>query len=208
MMSLLGEVEAYKGDLALNTSVSHWRRREDGFVVDCEGYRLRSRLLINAGGLNAPYIANMHRHSGKLECHYAKGHYYSLTGKSPFNSLVYPVAESGGLGVHVTLDMAGQARFGPDVCWVESEDYSFDEVNRESFIQAIQAYYPSLDTDRLQPDYTGIRPKLAPLGIERDFLVESEDQHGIPGLVNLAGIESPGLTSSLAIAQHVVNICK
>ncbi len=207
MMSLLGDIEANRGDLALNTCVSHWRKIDGGFEVDCEGFRLKSRLLINAAGLNAPNIANINRHIGKLECHYAKGHYYSLTGKSPFSALVYPVAESGGLGVHVTLDMAGQVRFGPDVCWVESEDYRFDEVNREAFIQAIRAYYPSLDVRRLQPDYTGIRPKLAPQGIETDFLIEGESQHGTPGLVNLAGIESPGLTSSLAIAQHVVDMC-
>ena len=207
MTSLLGEVEAHAGSIAFNTALTDWRRVGDGIQVDCGDFSLKARVLINACGLNAPAVANMSRNIQKIDSHYAKGHYYTLTGKSPFNSLVYPVAESGGLGVHVTLDMAGQARFGPDVCWIDSEDYSFDELNSAAFVKAIQAYYPNLDPVKLQPGYTGIRPKLAAQGIERDFLIEGESQHGVPGLVNLAGIESPGLTSSLAIAQHVLAVC-
>jgi len=207
MMSLLGDFEAHSGSIALNTALTGWRREGGSIRVDCGDFALKTRVLINACGLNTPAVANMYRNTRQLETHYAKGHYYTLSGKSPFNSLVYPVAESGGLGVHVTLDMAGQARFGPDVCWIDSEDYGFEELNRDAFVKAIQAYYPKLELDNLQPGYTGIRPKLAGQGIEKDFLIEGESQHGVPGLVNLAGIESPGLTASLAIAQHVVAMC-
>ena len=207
MTSLSGDIEAHGGTIALNTTLTAWRSLADGIQVDCGVFSLKARVLINACGLSAPTVANMCRNTPNMKSHYAKGHYYTLTGKSPFNSLVYPVAESGGLGVHVTLDMAGQVRFGPDVCWIESEDYSFDDLNRDAFVKAIRAYYPNLDLEKLQPGYTGIRPKLAAQGVERDFLIEGESEHGIPGLVNLAGIESPGLTSSLAIAQHVQAIC-
>jgi L-2-hydroxyglutarate oxidase LhgO len=136
--------------------------------------------------------------------HLARGHYYTLSAKSPFSRLVYPVAETGGLGIHVTLDLAGTARFGPDVQWLDAIDYSFNPDARDKFATAIRRYYPALDDTRLQPGYTGIRPKLSGPGQPpADFLIQGEGQHGVPGLVNLYGIESPGLTAALAIAEEV-----
>lgn len=141
--------------------------------------------------------------------YFAKGHYYALSGKSPFSRLVYPLAGSGGLGVHVTLDMAGAARFGPDITWVEGEDYSFDDSRRAAFVDAIRRYYPSLDEERLQPGYTGVRPKIAgPGDADADFAIQGPADHGVPGLVNLFGIESPGITASLAIGEHVSNLLR
>ena len=122
---------------------------------------------------------------------------------------MYPIADAGGLGVHVTLDLAGQARFGPDVVWQEDDDYAFDESSFERFVTAIRRYYPALDESRLHPGYTGIRPKLAPAGAPAaDFVIESPAQTGARGFVNLLGIESPGLTSSLAIAERVVEMAE
>ena len=139
------------------------------------------------------------------QAHYAIGHYFVLSGKAPFRHLVYPVAPPGGLGVHVTLDMGGNARFGPDIEWIDRADYRFDAARKPAFVEAIRRYYPGLDARRLEPGYTGIRPKIA--GADQpnlDFVVQGAETHGIPGLVNLFGIESPGLTSSLAIAALVV----
>jgi L-2-hydroxyglutarate oxidase LhgO len=135
---------------------------------------------------------------------YAIGHYFAYQGKSPFEHLVYPLPIDGGLGVHATNDMAGAARFGPDVDWVEEIDYRFDESRRDRFAESIRQYFPDLDVDRLAPAYTGIRPKLTGPGeAPRDFLIQGDEIHGIDGLVNLFGIESPGLTACLAIGEHV-----
>ena len=136
--------------------------------------------------------------------HYAKGHYFVLAGQSPFRRLVYPIAVAGGLGTHVTLDMGGQTRFGPDVSWVEGVDYTFDEGRAAQFYASIRRYWPGLPDGALQPGYTGIRPKLGPAGAPaQDFVIQGPPDHGISGLVNLYGIESPGLTASLAIADAV-----
>jgi len=163
--------------------------------------------VVNSAGLWAPELA------AKIvglprECvptaHYAKGHYFVLQGRTPFRHLVYPVPEPGGLGVHVTLDLAGQARFGPDVSWVEQVDYQFDASREPAFYQAIRRYFPSLEAGALVPGYTGIRPKLGPAGSgASDFVIQGPRQHRARGLVNLFGIESPGLTASLAIAARV-----
>jgi L-2-hydroxyglutarate oxidase LhgO len=135
---------------------------------------------------------------------YAKAHYFGLQGRSPFRRLVYPVAEKAGLGIHVTLDTAGAARFGPDVSWIDRIDYAFDETRRGLFAQSIRRYYPSLEESRLQPAYTGIRPKISgPDEPAADFRIDGPDRHRLDGLVNLFGIESPGLTASLAIADEV-----
>ena len=135
---------------------------------------------------------------------YAKGNYYSLNGRSPFSRLVYPVPEPGGLGVHVTLDMAGQARFGPDVEWIDRIDYTVDPKRAERFYAAIRRYWPGLADGALAPGYAGIRPKSAGPGAPApDFEVQGPRAHRVPGLVNLFGIESPGLTASLALAGIV-----
>ena len=205
MLSLHGDVEAHGGIVSFHTEVTDLGREDGRLLVRCGDFDLAAQVVVNAAGLEAPKVANAL--GGHWRGHYAKGHYYTLSGRSPFTHLVYPVAEPGGLGVHVTLDMAGQARFGPDVVWIDEADYAFDPRNRDRFVEAIQKYYPELDPDRLHPDYTGIRPKLAPAGDPAtDFVIEGPADHGISGLVNLLGIESPGLTSSFAIAERVVRL--
>ena len=207
MISLVGELEAAGGMIAFLTEVTALRRWSGGVRVCCDDFALDADLVVNAAGLNAPAMAS--RLGGHHRGYYAKGHYYTLSGKSPFSRLVYPVAEAGGLGVHVTLDLAGQARFGPDVVWQESEDYAFDESRLDRFVAAIRRYYPRLDESRLHPGYTGIRPKLAPAGgAAPDFVIEGPAETQVPGFVNLLGIESPGLTASLAIAERVLAIAQ
>ena len=205
MLSLHGDVEAHGGVVSFHTEVTDLDRRDGRLLVRCGDFDLAAGIVVNAAGLEAPRVASAV--GGERRGYYAKGHYYALSGQSPFTHLVYPVAEPGGLGVHVTLDMAGQARFGPDVVWIDEADYAFDAANRDRFVEAIRKYYPGLDPDRLHPDYTGIRPKLAPAGSPAsDFVIEGPAEHGIPGLVNLLGIESPGLTSSFAIAERVIRL--
>ena len=136
--------------------------------------------------------------------YYAIGHYYTLTGKTPFNHLVYPVARQDWLGVHVTVDLGGRCKFGPDFSWRDSLDYKFDESREPLFYEAIRRYFPGLKDGTLQPGYTGMRPRITGKGQEAvDFMIHGPRDHGVPGLVNLYGIESPGLTSSMAIAAHV-----
>jgi L-2-hydroxyglutarate oxidase LhgO len=137
--------------------------------------------------------------------HYCKGSYFGLTGRVPFRHLIYPVPERDGLGVHLTLDMAGQGRFGPDTEWVEAIDYDLDAARGDGFYAAIRRYWPDLAEGALVPGYTGIRPKLHPAGgPATDFAIEGPSVHGVPGLVNLFGIESPGLTACLAIAEEAL----
>ncbi len=203
MLSLQGDLEARGGVVSLCTEVTGLRRHGDRVVVACGDYELSAETVVNSAGLSAPALAEAFR-SG-YQRFFAKGHYYALSGASPFTHLVYPVAESGGLGVHVTLDLAGQTRFGPDVVWIDGADYDFDTAGRERFVEAIRRYYPGLEEERLHPGYTGIRPKIVPAGAPAgDFVIEGPGQHGVPGLVNLLGIESPGMTAALAIAERVV----
>jgi L-2-hydroxyglutarate oxidase LhgO len=169
---------------------------------------IRCRTVVNAAGLFAQDVARTTRGLAPASIppsHYAKGHYFVLRGPSPFGRLVYPLAVAGGLGVHVTLDLGGQARFGPDVAWTTGVDYAFDEDRAPAFYAAIRRYWPALPDGALQPGYTGIRPKLGPAGSPaQDFVIQGPGVHGVPGLVNLYGIESPGLTACLAIADAVV----
>jgi L-2-hydroxyglutarate oxidase LhgO len=140
-------------------------------------------------------------------CYYAKGNYYSLTVRSPFTHLIYPVPEAAGLGVHLTLDLAGQARFGPDVEWIAEIDYDVDLSRADGFYRAIRDYWPGLKDGQLAPGYAGVRPKLSgPDEPASDFLIQGPQEHGVDGLVNLFGVESPGLTASLALAGHVARI--
>ena len=206
MQSLLGEVERLGGALALNTEVTRIERNGGQLRVVAQGYELDADWVVNSAGLEAPNVARLLTPDAPA-AYYARGRYYAYSGSSPFRRLVYPVAEPGGLGVHVTLDLGGQARFGPDVCWIDRIDYGFDDSRREAFIEAIRRYYPALDESKLQPGYTGIRPKITPPGAPAaDFRIDGPAEHGVPGLVNLLGIESPGLTASLAIAQAVAAI--
>jgi L-2-hydroxyglutarate oxidase LhgO len=173
--------------------------------------QLTTRRLVNAAGLSAQAVAAAIQplDASVIPRHYlAKGNYFSLSYKAPFSRLIYPIPEDGGLGVHLTLDLAGGARFGPDVEWVQdATDYSVDPRRSQPFYAAIRSYYPALPDGSLQPSYCGIRPKLSGPGQPAvDFVLQGPRQHGVRGLVNLFGIESPGLTSSLAIAQAVVRM--
>jgi L-2-hydroxyglutarate oxidase LhgO len=167
-----------------------------------------ARTLVNAAGLHAPDVAACiegldARHVPRA--HYARGHYFTLAGRPRFQRLIYPVPQPGGLGVHLTLDLQGQARFGPDVQWVNGIDYTVDPKRADAFYAEVRRYWPALPDGALQPGYAGIRPKLAgPEAPNLDFRIDGPAQHGVPGLVNLLGIESPGLTASLAIGEVVV----
>jgi L-2-hydroxyglutarate oxidase LhgO len=185
----------------------------DGFSVtlaDDPETPVRCRLLINAAGLWAPSLAASidGLDAGNVPtAHFAKGHYFAYRGRSPFSHLVYPVPVDGGLGIHATNDLAGAARFGPDVEWTDQIEYSFEDNRTAAFAEAIRRYFPSLDAEKLAPSYTGIRPKLSAQGQPpADFAIRGPATHGVPGLVNLFGIESPGLTASLAIADHVFEL--
>ncbi|MDD3372014.1 MAG: FAD-dependent oxidoreductase, partial [Alphaproteobacteria bacterium] len=194
--------------LALRAPVEGGEIEEDRFIVHVGGeapMTLSCKILINAAGFNAQFVAK--GFSGLPETsipprHLAKGNYFSLSGPQPFKSLVYPVPEPGGLGVHATLDLGGQVRFGPDVEWVENVDYAVDPERGKRFYEAIRRYWPGLPDDSLRPDFSGIRSKISPPGADAaDFVVQGKDAHGTPNLVNLYGIESPGLTSSLALGN-------
>jgi L-2-hydroxyglutarate oxidase LhgO len=213
MLALQGDLEALGGLIAFDTQVKSIAADGTGWRLSCgegDDADLHSAAVINAAGLQAPALAANTRglpDAAVPRAYFAKGHYYSLSGVAPFRRLVYPLATEGGLGVHVTLDMAGAVRFGPDVRWVDSLDYAFDDSQRANFVRAIKRYYPGLDEASLLPAYTGIRSKItgpgAPAG---DFVIQGPADHGLPGLVNLFGIESPGLTASLAIGDRVAAI--
>jgi len=212
MLALQADAEALGASLAFHTPLLSARCREQGFeshMGGAEPMTLSCRELINCAGLSAPEVAS--RIAG-LPTQYVpqarlcKGSYFSFSGRAPFRHLVYPAPESAGLGVHMTLDLAGQARFGPDVEWVDKENYDVDRQRCESFYAEIRSYWPGLPEGSLQASYAGIRPKLqAPGEAAQDFRIEGPEQHGFPGLVQLLGIESPGLTACLAIAKEVAS---
>jgi L-2-hydroxyglutarate oxidase LhgO len=210
MLSLRGDAEAAGAAFAFHTPLLRAKAAGGKFELDAGGetpMTLECRLLINAAGLDAPATAR--RIEGMPldlipRAYLAKGNYFSCSAKAPFSRLIYPVPEPGGLGVHLTLDMAGQARFGPDVEWVDHIDYAVDPVRAERFYPAIRKYWPALPDGALMPSYSGMRPKIVPPAVaSQDFLIQGPEGHGVDGLINLFGIESPGLTSSLAIADHV-----
>jgi L-2-hydroxyglutarate oxidase LhgO len=197
-------------EIVLSSPVISGDVRADGVLLvggGDEPFRVRCQTVVNAAGFYAQSVAL------KLEglprdtvppAYFAKGHYFVLTGRSPFSRLVYPVPHAGGLGIHLTLDLAGHARFGPDIQWVDGVDYQFDAARESQFVEAVRRYFPGLSAQSIAPGYTGIRPKLGPAGSgAQDFIVQGPESHGIPGLVNLYGIESPGLTAALALAEHV-----
>ncbi len=212
MLALQGDLESAGGVVALRSpvigaAVVGSAVTSAGLKLDIGGddrQSLLCRTVINAAGLWAHDVARLFGIRPLPPQYFAIGHYYTLAGRAPFQHLVYPMPEDGGLGVHVTLDMAGQARFGPDVRWINGVDYRFDDSRRADFISAIRSYYPDLDEHRLHIGYTGIRPKI--IGPDQgfsDFRIDDVRVHGTPGLINLFGIESPGLTSSLALASMV-----
>jgi L-2-hydroxyglutarate oxidase LhgO len=213
MLALWGDAEAHGAAIAFATPVVSGQAQREGVAIDTggdEAMRLTAAHVVNAAGLGAQALARTIR-GVPLETipalHLAKGNYFSLSVRSPFSTLVYPMPRDGGLGVHLTLDLAGQARFGPDVEWVDTIDYDVDPRRSESFYAAIRTYWPGLPDGALQPAYAGIRPKIArPGGSSTDFLIQTANEHGVRGLINLFGIESPGLTASLAIAQRVAEL--
>jgi len=210
MLSLRGEAEESGAAFAFHTPLLRAKARAGKFEIEAGGeapMTLECDLLINAAGLDAPATARAIE-GMPLElvpqAYLAKGNYFSCSAKAPFSRLIYPVPEPGGLGVHLTLDMAGQARFGPDVQWVDHIDYAVDPARSERFYPAIRKYWPTLPDGALMPSYSGMRPKIVPPQIaSQDFVIQGPKDHGVGGLINLFGIESPGLTSSLAIADHV-----
>jgi L-2-hydroxyglutarate oxidase LhgO len=209
MLSLLADIEHTGGLLALNSPLARAECAQDAItLVASDGTRLSARTVVNAAGLQAPALASRFagleaRHVPKA--YFAKGNYVTLAGRAPFSHLIYPVPEAAGLGVHLTLDLGGQARFGPDVQWVDSPgDTQVSPERGQAFYAEVRRYWPALPDGALQPDYAGIRPKISgPHDAARDFCIQGPQDHGIPGLVNLFGIESPGLTSCLAIAEVV-----
>jgi L-2-hydroxyglutarate oxidase LhgO len=206
MLSLQGRLEAAGGAIAFGTRVEGLERRGADLVMRLSDQTLSCARLVNSAGHGAPALAGQLDPDAPL-AYYARGHYFSYSGRAPFARLVYPVAEPGGLGVHVTLDLAGQAKFGPDVEWCAAPDYRFDAGRKAAFAAARRRYFPGLDPERLQPDYVGVRPKIAgPGSPAADFRIDGPTVHGVPGLVNLLGIESPGLTAALAIAERVTEV--
>ena len=217
MLSLLGDLEQAGGLLAVNSEVKSLAALEDKAQAAIkmevfggeESTELIARQVVNAAGLHAPALAARTqgldlRHVP--QAHFAKGNYFTLSGRAPFSRLIYPVPEPGGLGVHLTLDLGGQAKFGPDVQWVDSpHDLEVDAARGNAFYAEVRRYWPELRDGALQPGYAGIRPKIsAPGEPAADFVIQGPREHGVPGLVNLFGIESPGLTSCLALGAATV----
>ena len=212
MMALLGDAEQAGATLVTQTPVIGGRITSHGIFIETGGdapFTLKSRFVINAAGLFAQDVARRLKGfpaAAVPPTFYAKGHYFTLGGRAPFQHLIYPMPDHAGLGIHATLDLGGQCKFGPDVSgWPTNVDYRFESGLETKFYQAIRRYYPALPDGALQPGYTGIRPKLTgPTEAAGDFLIQGPSVHGVAGLVNLMGIESPGLTAALAIAQEVV----
>jgi L-2-hydroxyglutarate oxidase LhgO len=210
MLALQGDAESAGAMLAFHSPLERGRVTDAGIEIEVGGaepMKLLARLLVNSAGLHAPALAR------GIEgmpvdrvptAYFAKGNYFTLTGRSPFSRLIYPVPVPGGLGVHITVDLGGQAKFGPDVEWIDGIDYTVDPHRADRFYAAVRRYWPGLKDGALQPGYAGIRPKTVPQGAPaQDFVIQSSREHGIPSLINLFGIESPGLTASLALAERV-----
>ena len=219
MLSLLGGFEDAGGMIAYQSPLIGAKpigeNAKDGFELEiggADGMKIQTKLLINCAGMSAPAIAKKIQSLSEEQipkAYFAKGNYFSLSGKSPFKHLIYPIPEPGGLGVHLTLDMGGQAKFGPDVEWLEIDDesqidYTVNPQRGEGFYAAVRKYWPGLKDHALQPDYSGVRAKIVPPNTPAgDFCFNTPKDHGLEGLFNLYGFESPGLTSSLAIAKHL-----
>jgi len=209
MLSLQGDLEAAGGMVVLNSPLARAHCAPGAItLVAQDGTELQARTVVNSAGLQAPALA---RRFAGLDAqhvppsHFAKGNYFTLAGRSPFSRLIYPVPEAAGLGVHLTIDLGGQAKFGPDVQWVDSpDDLVVDPARGDAFYAEVRKYWPALRDGALVPGYAGMRPKIqAPDEPAKDFVIQGPDEHGVAGLVNLFGIESPGLTSSLAIGERV-----
>lgn len=216
MLALLGDAQNAGAMLAVQSPVAGGAvtpagiRLDVGSQDDAAATTLLARTVINSAGLTAPALARSI--AGMPAEHippqyYAKGCYFTLAGRAPFSRLIYPVPEAAGLGVHLTIDLGGQARFGPNVRWIDEIEYGVDPADADNFYDEVRNYWPELADGALQPGYAGIRPKISGPGEPAaDFRIDGPATHGVPGLVNLFGIESPGLTSSLALAEHVAGL--
>ncbi len=212
MLALQGDIEHAGGLVVLNSALACADCSDRGIDLRmADGTELHASRVVNAAGLQAPALARCFdgldaRHVPKA--YFAKGNYFTLAGRAPFAHLIYPVPQAAGLGVHLTLDLGGQAKFGPDVQWVDSaNDLTVDARRGDAFYAEVRKYWPGLPDGSLVPGYAGIRPKIhAPDQPACDFLIQGPREHGVVGLVNLFGIESPGLTSSLALAEHVLKM--
>jgi L-2-hydroxyglutarate oxidase LhgO len=210
MLNLQGDFENEGGIVALGSPVVGALCLPEGVVLQmADGSELLAQTVVNAAGLTAPWLAKNFQGLAPQhvpQAYFAKGNYFTLAGKSPFSRLIYPVPEAAGLGVHLTLDLGGQAKFGPDVQWVDRpDDLVVSPAHEQLFYAEVRKYWPALRDGALQAGYAGIRPKISgPQDAAADFCIQGPAVHGVKGLVNLFGIESPGLTSSLAIAQTVV----
>ena len=209
--ALIGEVENHGGQLLCRTPVDRIAPQDGGFCLQTEsGDTLRCRRVVNAAGLNATVLAA--RISGLDAIHvprlwFGQGHYYTVRGRVPFTRLIYPLPGAASLGVHLGMDISGRCRFGPDMRWIDSPSYQFDDSQRGAFAESIRQWWPDLPDADLNPDFVGVRPKLAGPGqSSADFVIQEQSMHGISGLINLFGIESPGLTSSLAIGEAVAQL--
>ena len=211
--ALEGDIQHFGGLISLRTSFLSSSREKKKFKINCKAddyFSIESNCLINCSGLsNEITLKNIENFPTEkiYPNYYAKGHYFKYSGKSPFSNLIYPVSGKHSLGIHVGFDLAGGMRFGPDVEFIKEIDYCFDESLKEKFVDSISCYWPDINPNKLHPDYTGIRPKITkPNESMRDFSIQTSDHHGIKNFINLQGIESPGLTSSLAIGKLVKNL--
>ncbi|WP_068071840.1 NAD(P)/FAD-dependent oxidoreductase [Novosphingobium lentum] len=207
MQALLAEAQDHGALLALRSPADSLNRSADGWVLHSGDTALGTTAIVNAAGLDAWAVAQSMLPLDPRTVpprFLAKGSYYACAGKAPFSRLIYPVPVPGGLGTHLTLDMTGSARLGPDVEWIDAIDFSVDPARLASFADSARRFWPALDPATLSPAYAGVRPKLSgPGGPPADFAIHGEAIHGLPGLINLFGIESPGLTAALAIADRV-----
>jgi len=211
--ALEGDIQHFGGLISLRTSFLNAKKKKGKFIISCsaeEQFEIESKYLINCSGLsNELTLKNIEDFpENKIyKNYYAKGHYFKYSGRSPFSNLIYPVSGQHSLGIHVGFDLAGGIRFGPDVEFVNEINYEFNELLKNKFINSISQYWPEINPDKLHPDYTGIRPKITkPNQSMRDFSIQTMNDHGIKNFINLQGIESPGLTSSLSIGRFVMNL--
>jgi L-2-hydroxyglutarate oxidase LhgO len=212
MLALQGDMENAGGTLVCDCRVESLARRADGWLIRTGGSaatELEARFVVNSAGLGAVDLLSRIEDYPPQRIpvmHLGRGNYFTVAARSPFRHLIYPIPHAAGLGIHATLDLGKRVRFGPDVEWIDHIDYSVNAARAPLFYDAIRRYWPRLADGALMPDYTGIRPKLhGPGEPQPDFRIESATEHGLPGLVNLLGIESPGLTSSLAIGDYVAS---
>jgi L-2-hydroxyglutarate oxidase LhgO len=214
MQSLLADFERSGGVYVANTELLSAKKRDNGFVTHllsvAEPIQVTCKFLINSGGLHSTKVASLIEGISKQDIpllHWCRGHYFSYSGKSPFKHLIYPIPQAHGLGIHASLDVGGQLKFGPDTQYVNQLTYGVSGALIDKFYYSIQKYFPAVERNKLHSAYSGIRPKLqGERDSFRDFMIQTEKQHGVEGLINLFGIDSPGLTSSLAIANYVEKV--